>query len=683
MIKKMSKKTLLWTSAISLVLCVALVIGIIAMVFAGGGANRITTANLDLELLKYDGSEYVDISDGTGDIFTGGKNGVVWEPGKIELAFLQVKNTGSSDVSFSVTQDIQLTKAADLPTGLTYAVVENMSYEDYSATNMETWKSIQKNAAATGNVVLGSTMTSSDTVLASGESNYFMLAVHMDDKAEAAYEGITFDVTLSGKQLGGEIEEQTVFYVSPTGHDGNPGTEAEPLKSLRRVSQIAKPGQTYIFEDGVYNESAMTVMMNSGTEEAPITIKARNPGKAKIMYPESLCGKDCWQIKNKEYITVEGLEITQAVMADDTHANANMDILVRIAGCNNITFRNCTLHGALEEPLKFAGCSGILLEGNYIYNSGCEGVDFVDVCDSVVRNNKLEDCGRMFLMCKGGSRSNLFYNNYMVNKNIKGQWAMQLGGSTDNVSTWGCSVNDWEAFNCYAFNNVIISEIEGGIQEGLSFIGSKDCGFFNNVVIGCVYGFTSATANNEQVQWEWSPTVNNPQFKNNIIMNSLASAYKLKDEPVNPDFDYNLFYGNNGTDPKEAHSIYGKDPMFVADKSDWHLKAGSPAIGAGVKIEDQKGLSGQSFVVGFDNAYIMRGDTWDIGVYDMDGTETYEPGGLVFQDPAWIRKIDHTIYEAPEVGSMPEAGTVLVENNFDTDTSMDKWIECARGTPPA
>ena len=678
MVKKMSKKTLLWTSAVSLVLCVALVIGIIAMAIAGGGKNRITTDNMDLELWKHNGTEYVDISDGKGDIFDGGKNGVVWEPGKIELAFLQVKNTGSGDVSFNVTQDVQVTNATGAPSGLTYAVLQDMSYEAYSEANMESWRSIQKKAAAQGNIVLGSTTTASDVVLAAGESSYFVLAVHMDDKAEAAYEGITIDLKLSGKQLGGEIEEQTVFYVSPSGHDGNPGTEDEPLKTMRRASQLAKPGQTYIFEDGTYNEGAMTVMMNSGTEEAPIVFKARNAGKAKIVYPESLCGTDCMQIKGKEYITIEGFEITQVKMADDTHERANMDILIRVASCNNITFRDNIMHGALEEPLKVASCSGLLIEGNHIYNSGNEGIDFVNVCDSIIRNNTVEDCGRIALMCKGGSRSNLFYGNYIVNKTVQGQWALQLGGATDNVSTWGCTTEDWEAFNCYAFNNVIVAEIEGGFQTGLSFMGSKDCGFFNNVVIGAVYGLESQTANNEVVQWEWSPTVNNPMFKNNIIINSLKSAYNLIDEPINPDFSNNLFYGNAGTDPQETGSIYGQDPMFVADKSDWHLKAGSPAIGAGTSIGEMKGLSGQSFFIGFDRDYILRGDTWDIGAYDMDGTEKYEPGGLVYQDPSWLKEIDHTIYEAPEVGSMPEAGTVLIEEDFETTTKLDDWIECAR-----
>ena len=164
MFNKMSKKTLLWTSAVSLLLCVAMVIGIIAMIVTGG-EGRITTDNLDLELWKYNGTEYVDISDDSGDIFTGGKDGVVWEPGKIELAFFQVKNTGSTDISYNVTHDVQM-KSVGIPSGLSYAVVENMSYDDYSATNMETWKTIQKNAVASGNVVLGSTTTSTDIVLA-------------------------------------------------------------------------------------------------------------------------------------------------------------------------------------------------------------------------------------------------------------------------------------------------------------------------------------------------------------------------------------------------------------------------------------------------------------------------------------------------------------------------------------
>lgn len=679
MVKKLSKKSLLWISAVSLVLCVALVIGIVAMAIVGGGAlNRITTANLGLELWKHNGTEYVNVSNGSGDIFSGGKDGIVWEPGKTEVVFLQVKNPTENNVSFNLLQEVQPQKGAPALSGLSYAVLSDMTSESYAEANFTNWKAIQKAAEAQGSVALGSTATNSDVYLAAGESAYFALAVHMDDKAEAAYEGVTIDVKLSGRQLGGENENQTVFYVSPTGHDGNPGTEKEPLKTFRRAAQLAKPGQTYIFEDGTYNEGGMTIMMNSGTEEEPIVFKARNAGKAKVIYPESLCGTDKIQIFNKEYITIEGFDITQAVAATAEHPNAKMDVIIRCPGSNNITFRNLTISNALEEPLKVNRSNGILIEGCHIYNSGNEGIDFVDVSDSIVRNCVIEEVGRCALMCKGGSRSNLFYGNVIRNKTKTAEKALEAGGATDNVSTWGCTTNHWEAFNIMMFNNVIIAENQGGFSYGLGFMGAKDCAAFNNVVIGCNYGVQYDNPNNIATQWEWDPTNDNNTVVNNIIMNSTLGAVKMMDINNNLTSDYNLYYNNAGTDPKEDHGIYGKDPMFIASKSDWHLQKESPAVGAGTAVGDMEGYSGQKFTVGFDKDYTIRGGTWDIGIYDMDGADKYEPGGLVFQDPAFRRPIDHTIFEAPEIGSMPELGTVLAEHNFDAATGIDGWTECVR-----
>lgn len=679
MVKKLSKKSLLWISAVSLVLCVALVVGIVAMAIVGGGAlNRITTANLGLELWKHNGTEYVNVSNGSGDIFSGGKNGIVWEPGKTEVVFLQVKNPTENNVSFNLLQEVQPQKGAPALSGLSYAVLSDMTSESYAEANFTNWKAIQKAAEAQGSVALGSTATNSDVYLAAGESAYFALAVHMDDKAEAAYEGVTIDVKLSGRQLGGENENQTVFYVSPTGHDGNPGTEKEPLKTFRRAAQLAKPGQTYIFEDGTYNEGGMTIMMNSGTEEEPIVFKARNAGKAKVIYPESLCGTDKIQIFSKEYITIEGFDITQAVAATAEHPNAKMDVIIRCPSSNNITFRNLTISNALEEPLKVNRSNGILIEGCHIYNSGNEGIDFVDVSDSIVRNCVIEEVGRCALMCKGGSRSNLFYGNVIRNKTKTAEKALEAGGATDNVSTWGCTTNHWEAFNIMMFNNVIIAENQGGFSYGLGFMGAKDCAAFNNVVIGCNYGVQYDNPNNIATQWEWDPTNDNNTVVNNIIMNSTLGAVKMMDINNNLTSDYNLYYNNAGTDPKEDHSIYGKDPMFIASKSDWHLQKESPAVGAGTALGDMEGYSGQKFTIGFDKDYTIRGGTWDIGVYDMDGADKYEPGGLVFQDPAFRRPIDHTIFEAPEIGSMPELGTVLAEHNFDSATGIDGWTECVR-----
>src|SRR5262249_31357167 len=44
----------------------------------------------------------------------------------------------------------------------------------------------------------------------------------------------------------------TTYYVSPTGSDSNPGSEAAPFKTIQKAADIVNPGDAVIVEDGVY-----------------------------------------------------------------------------------------------------------------------------------------------------------------------------------------------------------------------------------------------------------------------------------------------------------------------------------------------------------------------------------------------------------------------------------------------
>ena len=44
----------------------------------------------------------------------------------------------------------------------------------------------------------------------------------------------------------------TVYYADPSGNDGNPGTESEPIQSMREAATRALPGDTVLFRDGEY-----------------------------------------------------------------------------------------------------------------------------------------------------------------------------------------------------------------------------------------------------------------------------------------------------------------------------------------------------------------------------------------------------------------------------------------------
>lgn len=99
----------MWISALSIILCFAMLAGTTYAWFsdvASNTGNRIRSGILNIDLLKYDESlgAYVSISDGAGDIFsdTADGNGFNWEPGAEATVFLQVKNTGTLELKYDI-----------------------------------------------------------------------------------------------------------------------------------------------------------------------------------------------------------------------------------------------------------------------------------------------------------------------------------------------------------------------------------------------------------------------------------------------------------------------------------------------------------------------------------------------------------------------------------------------------
>lgn len=55
------------------------------------------------------------------------------------------------------------------------------------------------------------------------------------------------------------------YYVSATGNDSNPGTEAQPWRTIQHACDTMAAGDSVFIRGGLYNESVQT--MNSGNAE--------------------------------------------------------------------------------------------------------------------------------------------------------------------------------------------------------------------------------------------------------------------------------------------------------------------------------------------------------------------------------------------------------------------------------
>ncbi|MBO5792985.1 MAG: right-handed parallel beta-helix repeat-containing protein, partial [Lentisphaeria bacterium] len=118
------------------------------------------------------------------------------------------------------------------------------------------------------------------------------------------------------------------YYVSPAGSDKNPGTDpARPAKSINRILQKTKSGDTVMLKGGIYREQISMEWANKNPN--PITIKAfpdetpviswgwRVKGWEKLAnglmvadFPYAVC--DIWQkITLDRYLKVDSMELLQ------------------------------------------------------------------------------------------------------------------------------------------------------------------------------------------------------------------------------------------------------------------------------------------------------------------------------------------------------------------------------------
>lgn len=245
--QKSTKKTLL-TSALSLVLCIALLIGTTFAWFTDNvtsANNKIVAGNLDVQLLMHDGTEYVDISNSTEPIF--GENSVatnsantLWEPGKTQVVYLGIKNNGSLDLKYEVALNVKNpADGKNLYKAMQYAITPNAQNGGVTE-----WDATEAKSVALGQQVV----SSPEVALTSGATHYFALSVHMMEEAGNEYKDgkINFDLTVLATQLASEADSFDNQYDADAVYYDTLVTTADELYA----AVAATTGDTVIAIDG-------------------------------------------------------------------------------------------------------------------------------------------------------------------------------------------------------------------------------------------------------------------------------------------------------------------------------------------------------------------------------------------------------------------------------------------------
>ena len=265
MTKTKSTKRALLLSALSLLMCVSMLIGTTFAWFTDSvtsANNIIKSGNLDIELEYWNGTDWVDVA-GKSDILTN----TLWEPGVTEIAYLRVANAGSLALKYQLGVNIVSEKTGVNVAGeefklsdyIQFGVVENVNGESGAYANREAAV-----AAVTGAKKISAGYTKADS-MAVGTELYLALVVWMptDVGNVANHDGtnvpqIDLGINLFATQASAEKDSFDIDYDEDAWH---PSMKVYNAADLQAALTNAVPG-------------AVVELMDDIDLDAPIVIPA-------------------------------------------------------------------------------------------------------------------------------------------------------------------------------------------------------------------------------------------------------------------------------------------------------------------------------------------------------------------------------------------------------------------------
>ena len=281
MTKPKSTQKILLASVLSLILCIAMLIGTTFAWFTDSvtsANNKMVAGNLDVQLLMHDGNDYVDISNSPLPIF--GENSIatnntntLWEPGKTQVAYLAVKNNGTLDLKYEMTLNVKNPEdGKNLYEVMQYVIDKDKEYQSNTVT---AWESAKATA-----IVLGESIIGNDVPLEQGKTHYFAFAVHMDEYADNKYQGgkVDFDITIRAAQLASEEDSFGTDYDESASYPiPEVKNEEQFLKALAKGGDI-KLGADVVLT-GEYTKVEKDVVIDLNGHELSAS---RNAGSNKL-----------------------------------------------------------------------------------------------------------------------------------------------------------------------------------------------------------------------------------------------------------------------------------------------------------------------------------------------------------------------------------------------------------------
>jgi hypothetical protein len=348
------------------------------------------------------------------------------------------------------------------------------------------------------------------------------------------------------------------IYVSASGSDSNPGTQAAPFQTIARAAQAATPGVTVRVAPGSYAGGFQTAA--SGTAEARIHYLSTTKYGARIVPPATSATAVAWDNRGS-YVDIDGFEV------DGSAAQAGT---LWLTGIYTAGSYSSVRNNAVHHIARGAGCSG--------GGGGAIGSDsyYQGVGNDVVAN---------IVHDVGPAGCALFFGIFMNSSDGKVNDNLVYAISDAGIRLWR------DAARMTVSNNTVFNANTG-------------------VLVGGDGGYISTAPN------DYTRVTNNILFDN-----TRYGVQELGSTGTHNTYAYNLLYQNgsynallnNGLMPVATVSA---DPQFVnylrAGGGDYHIKSTSPAVGAA--------LPADAPLTDLDGAPRNAATGYDIGAYQHVGT---------------------------------------------------------------
>lgn len=199
------------------------------------------------------------------------------------------------------------------------------------------------------------------------------------------------------------------YYVAIDGADANPGTLAQPWRTIQKAANTLSPGDTVYVRAGVY--SKVTVNVSGSASAGPVTFR-NYPGEAPVIdatgVTPSAGDTALFLIVDRSHVVVAGFELRNYKTTSTTLVPAG----VLIAGaCQNVHIRGCNIHdiwntggntstagnafGIAVYGSSLTPSTGIVIDGNDVYHLKTGSSESVvingNVTDFQVTNNTVHD----------------------------------------------------------------------------------------------------------------------------------------------------------------------------------------------------------------------------------------------------------------------------------------------------